>query len=251
MRIFLTSSKDEAWDIASARIIDTAFEGMKLGVATGSTPLGLYARLRQAHAEGRFSLAGSSAWALDEYVGLAEDHPEGYRNVLRAELVGPDKTGLAEEDLHTPDGSATDLEAAATAYEEAIGSVDMQILGIGGDGHIGFNMPSGSLASTTHVGTLTQETREANARFFSGDVSSVPEKCLTQGLATIMRAKEIILLAFGREKARAVAELIEGPVSAFWPATVLQHHPRVTILADELAASELTMIDYYRAKNDW
>ena len=251
MRIFLTPTKDEAWDIAAHRIITTATEGMKLGVATGSTPLGLYARLRQARAEGRFSLAGSTAWALDEYVGLPADHPEGYRNVLRAELVGDDKTGLAEEDLHTPDGAATDLEAAAAAYEAAIGSVDLQILGLGGDGHIGFNMPSGSLASTTHVGTLTPETRAANARFFGDDPDSVPERCLTQGLATIMRAGEILLLAFGEAKAAAVAQLVEGPVSARWPATILQHHPRVTVLADEAAGSRLEMIDFYRAKKDW
>lgn len=249
MRVIITPTETEASTLAARHIIDHATPGMKLGVATGSTPLGLYANLRTAHETGAFSLADSTAWALDEYVGIDENHPERYRNVLRDQLVGDDKTGLTDDNLHTPNPYGDDLDAAAAEYEAALSEgVDIQILGLGSDGHIGFNEPAGSLASPTHVETLTHETREANSRFFDNDIDKVPTHCITQGLATIMRASDIVLLAFGRGKARAVAQLIEGPVSAMWPATILQHHPSVMIIVDEEAASELTMIDYYRSR---
>ena len=148
--------------------------------------------------------------------------------------------------------------AACAAYERAIadaGGVDLQILGIGTDGHVAFNEPGSSLASRTRIKTLTRQTREDNARFFGGDVAQVPTHCLTQGLATIMSARHLVLLATGRGKAEAVHQLAEGPVSAMWPATVLQHHPHVTVLVDDAAASRLQLADYYRetfaAKPGW
>jgi len=137
--------------------------------------------------------------------------------------------------VHGPDGVASDIPAACAAYEEAItgaGAVDLQILGIGTDGHVGFNEPGSSLASRTRIKTLTEQTRGHNTRFFAGDINAVPRHCLTQGLATIMAARHIVLIATGRAKADAVHQLVEGPVSAMWPATILQHHPHVTVLIE-------------------
>ncbi len=222
-----------------------------LGVATGSTPEPLYAHLRQAHSEGRFSLENSHAFALDEYVGIAEDHPERYRNVLRRELVGSEKTGLTDELLHTPDGSAADPYEAAANYDSLIkevGGVDVQILGIGADGHIGFNEPGGSLVSRTHVEALAAQTINDNARFFDNDTAKVPSRCITQGLGTIMEARTLVLLAFGANKARAIAELVEGPMSAYWPATIMQMHPNVVIVTDEAAASNLKLTELYNER---
>ncbi|HKV20764.1 MAG TPA: glucosamine-6-phosphate deaminase, partial [Mycobacterium sp.] len=147
---------------------------------------------------------------------------------------------------------------ACAAYENAIkaaGGVDLQILGIGTDGHIAFNEPGSSLASRTRIKTLTRQTRVDNARFFDDDLDAVPTHCLTQGLGTIMEARHIILVATGRSKAEAVHHLVEGPVSAMWPATILQHHPHVTVLLDDAAARRLQLVDYYRetwrSKPDW
>jgi glucosamine-6-phosphate deaminase len=148
-----------------------------------------------------------------------------------------------------PDGLAEDLPAACAAYEQAIadaGGVDLQILGIGTDGHIAFNEPGLSLASRTRIKTLTKQTREDNARFFGGSVDDVPRHCLTQGLATIMSARHLVLLASGRAKAEAVHQLVEGPISAMWPATIMQLHPHATVLVDDAAASRLQLADYYR-----
>ncbi|HET7664766.1 MAG TPA: 6-phosphogluconolactonase, partial [Mycobacterium sp.] len=141
-----------------------------------------------------------------------------------------------------------------TAIREA-GGVDLQILGIGTDGHIAFNEPGSSLASHTRIKTLTRQTRIDNARFFDDDIDAVPTHCLTQGLATIMAARHVILVAIGSGKAEAVHHLVEGPVSAMWPATVLQHHPHTTALLDDAAAHRLQLAGYYRetyrAKPDW
>ena len=218
-----------------------------LGVATGSSPLAVYDELARRHREQGLSFARAQAFMLDEYVGLAADHPERYRNVIEVELVS--RVDLAPGAVHGPDGLADDLPAACAAYEAAIvdaGGVDLQLLGIGSDGHIAFNEPGSSLASRTRIKTLTRQTREDNARFFDGDLAAVPEHCLTQGLGTIMEARHVVLLATGRAKAEAVHHLAEGAVSAMWPATVLQHHPHVTVLVDDAAASRLQLAEHYR-----
>lgn len=227
-----------------------------LGLATGSSPLAVYDELARRHAEEGLSFAHARAFMLDEYVGLPADHPERYRNVIEKEIAS--RVDFAEGAVQGPDGLATDVPAACAAYEQAIadaGGVDLQILGIGTDGHVAFNEPGSSLASRTRIKTLTRQTREDNARFFGGDVDQVPTHCLTQGLATIMAARHLVLLATGRGKAEAVHQLAEGPVSAMWPATVLQHHPHVTVLVDDAAASRLQLADYYRetyaAKPGW
>ncbi|ROS77004.1 glucosamine-6-phosphate deaminase [Cellulomonas sp. PhB143] len=221
--------------------------GTVLGVATGSSPLKVYDELARRHAEEGLSFARARAFMLDEYVGLAADHPQRYRNVVEAELAS--RVDLAPGALCGPDGLADDLPAACAAYEEAIadaGGVDVQILGIGTDGHIAFNEPGSSLASRTRIKTLTAQTRQDNARFFDDDLEQVPRHCLTQGLATIMSARHLLLLATGRGKAEAVHQLVEGPVTAMWPATIVQMHPHATVLVDDAAAGRLQLADYYR-----
>ncbi|CAL8979758.1 Glucosamine-6-phosphate deaminase [Cellulomonas sp. T2.31MG-18] len=218
-----------------------------LGLATGSSPLAVYDELARRHAEEGLSFAHARGFLLDEYVGLPAGHPEGYGAVIERELVS--RVDLDPVAVRGPDGSADDVPAACAAYERAIveaGGVDLQLLGIGTDGHVGFNEPGSSLASRTRIKTLARQTRLDNARFFGGDVGAVPTHCLTQGLATIMAARHLVLLATGRGKAEAVHQLVEGAVSALWPGTVLQLHPRVTVLVDDAAASRLQLADYYR-----
>ncbi|MFH5821329.1 glucosamine-6-phosphate deaminase [Georgenia sp. AZ-5] len=227
-----------------------------LGLATGSSPLAVYDELVRRHQAGRISFARARAFMLDEYVGLPADHPERYRNVIDRDFAA--RVDFAPGAVRGPDGSAADLRAACADYEAAIaaaGGVDLQILGIGTDGHIAFNEPGSSLASRTRIKTLTAQTRRDNARFFGGDPGAVPRHCLTQGLATIMSARHLVLLAAGTSKAEAVHHLVEGAVSAMWPATIMQHHPHATVLLDDAAASRLQLAGYFRqvyeAKPDW
>jgi glucosamine-6-phosphate deaminase len=219
-----------------------------LGLATGSSPLPIYDEVVRIHEQEGLSFARAIAFTLDEYVGLPPEHPQRYLNVISREIA--DRVGFAPGAVHGPDGLAADIPAACAVYEDAItaaGGVDLQILGIGTDGHVGFNEPGSSLASRTRIKTLTEQTRADNARFFDGDINAVPQHCLTQGLATIMAARHIVLIATGRAKADAVHQLVEGPVSAMWPATILQMHPHVTVLIDNAAASRLQLGDYFRS----
>lgn len=227
-----------------------------LGVATGSTPLGIYDELARRVAAGDLSLSGVSAFMLDEYVGLPVDHPQRYRNVIERDFVS--KVDIEPANVHGPDGLAGDLPAALTAYEREIagaGGIDLQILGLGSDGHIAFNEPGSSLGSRTRIKTLTQETREDNARFFDGDVDQVPLHCLTQGLGTIMDCRHALMLATGSGKAEAVQQTIEGPITATCPGSVLQWHPHATVIVDQAAASGLQRRSYYeqtyRNKPSW
>jgi len=227
-----------------------------LGLATGSSPLAIYDALARRWQGGLISFGQARGFTLDEYVGLPADHPQRYRNVIDEVFVS--RVDFAPGAVQGPDGLANDIPAACAEYEAAIrdaGGVDLQILGIGTDGHIAFNEPGSSLGSRTRIKTLTRQTRMDNARFFGGDVDAVPTHCLTQGLATILEARHLILVATGRQKAEAVHQLVEGPVSALWPATILQLHPHVTVLLDEAAARRLQRVDYYRetyrSKPDW
>jgi len=227
-----------------------------LGLATGSSPLSIYDELAARCAAGRISFAKARGFTLDEYVGLPPDHPERYRNVIDTVFVS--RVDFAPGAVAGPDGLAADIPAACAAYEDAIraaGGIDLQILGIGTDGHIGFNEPGSSLASRTRIKTLTRQTRMDNARFFGDDIDAVPTHCLTQGLGTIMDARHVVLVATGRSKAEAVHQLAEGGVSALWPASVLQHHPHATVFVDDAAAHRLQLADYYRethrSKPDW
>ena len=215
-----------------------------LGLATGSTPVPVYEAL-PARLAG-VDVSRVRAFALDEYVGLEPAHPESYRSVLAREVVEP--LGLDPARVEVPNGALEGIEHAGDDYERAIadaGGVDLQILGIGTDGHIGFNEPGSSFASLTRVKTLTRQTREDNARFFDS-VDDVPRHCITQGLGTILRARHLVLLAFGTGKAQAVAGAVEGPVTASLPASAIQLHPHATVVLDEAAASDLRFGEYYR-----
>jgi glucosamine-6-phosphate deaminase len=227
-----------------------------LGLATGSTPLGVYKELIRRHHEEGLSFAKAQAFNLDEYVGLPAGHPELYRTFIEREFTG--QVDFTPGAVHGPDGLADDLLKAAAEYDQAIrdaGGIDIQILGIGADGHLAFNMPGSSLVSRTRLKTLTSKTRQDNARFFDGDIDQVPKHCLTQGLGTIMECRHAIMLGFGKGKAQAVAECVEGGVSAHWPASILQMHPHATVVVDEDAASQLRLTNYYintyEGKPDW
>ena len=220
--------------------------GAVLGLATGSSPLSVYRDLARRYAAGKLSLAGARAFLLDEYVGLASGHPQSYRSFLARELEA--HVDFASAAVHGPDVHADDLLAACDAYEAAIvaaGGVDLQLLGIGTDGHIGFNEPGSSLASRTRIKTLTDQTRTDNARFFAS-LDEVPRHVVTQGVGTILEARHLVLLAFGAAKAVAVAAAVEGPVTAMVPGSALQLHPHVTVVIDEPAAARLRLADYYR-----
>lgn len=224
-----------------------------LGLATGSTPLPVYEALRP-RIEG-VDVRHVRGFALDEYVGIDPAHPESYRSVITREVVEP--LGLTPGLIRTPNGSRDGIEHAGADYERAIeeaGGIDLQILGIGTDGHIGFNEPGSSFASRTRVKTLTRQTREDNARFFDS-IDDVPRHCITQGIGTILRARHLVLLAFGEGKAEAVAGAVEGPLTATVPGSAIQLHEHVTVVVDEAAASRLQRASYYRYtwdnKPDW
>jgi len=243
--VVIVASKEAAGELAADRI--AALVARKphavLGLATGSTPLPVWSALRNRGLD----LSRVRGFALDEYLGLPPGHPESYRAVITREVVEP--LGLDPRLVRVPGDDGGQVETAGARYETAIrdaGGVDLQILGIGRTGHIGFNEPGSSLASRTRVKTLTDATRADNARFFAAP-DEVPRHCLTQGLGTILDARELVLLAFGAAKAEAVAGAIEGPVSASLPGSVIQLHPEVTVLLDEAAAGALRYADYYRA----
>lgn len=217
-----------------------------LGVATGSTPLPIY-RALAARVGAGLDVGRVRVCQLDEYVGLPAGHPESYRSVIAREVLEP--LGLGLERFLGPDGTRADIPAACAEYEAALagaGGVDLQILGIGTDGHIGFNEPCSSLASRTRIKTLTPQTREDNARFFALP-DEVPHHVITQGIGTILEARHLVLLATGAGKADAVAATVEGPVSALVPASALQLHPHATVVVDEAAAAQLKLADYFRA----
>ena len=218
-----------------------------LGLATGSSPIPTYQELIRMHRAGVVDFSSAVSFNLDEYCRLPESHPCSYHDFMHQQLFA--HVNFAQGNTHVPNGNAADLAAECARYDQAIakaGGIDLQLLGIGHNGHIGFNEPTCSLASRTRVESLTESTRAANARFFDGDMAAVPTRCITQGIATIMTARHLVLLAFGPAKADAVAQLVEGPVSARWPATILQHHPHATVIVDEAAAAKLELADYYR-----
>jgi len=242
--VVIVGSAEEAGQIAAdiiAALIATTADAV-LGFATGSTPLSTYAALGARDLD----LAAVRGFALDEYVGLPAGHPESYRAVIDREVVEP--LGLLPANVRVPGDDDLPLQGAGERYEadiHAAGGVDLQLLGIGRTGHIGFNEPGSSLASLTRVKTLTESTRVDNARFFDS-IEQVPTHCVTQGLGTILRARHLVLLAFGESKAAAIASALEGPVSASTPGSVVQLHPRVTVIVDEAAGSQLVNADYYR-----
>jgi glucosamine-6-phosphate deaminase len=243
--VVIVGSPEEAGELAADRIAALVARrpDAVLGLATGSTPLPVWAALRRRGLD----LSRVRGFALDEYLGLPSGHPESYRAVITREVVEP--LGLDPALVRVPGDDGGPVETAGERYEALLrdaGGVDLQLLGIGRTGHIGFNEPGSSLASRTRIKTLTEATRADNARFFP-TLDDVPRHCLTQGLGTISDARELVLLAFGAAKAEAVAGAVEGPVSASLPGSVIQLHPEVTVLVDEAAASTLRYAEYYRA----
>ncbi|TFD82505.1 glucosamine-6-phosphate deaminase [Cryobacterium fucosi] len=220
-----------------------------LGLATGSTPSPIYRALARSFMERPIDVSRVRGFALDEYVGMPAEHPQSYRAVITREVVEP--LGLTPGNIHVPNGDLSTIQTAGLDYEHAIveaGGVDVQILGIGRTGHLGFNEPGSSFASTTRVKTLTEATRADNARFFDSP-ADVPVQCITQGLGTILRARHLILLALGQTKADAIAAAVEGPITASQPGSAIQFHAHVTVIVDEAAASKLTNLHYY--KHSW
>lgn len=226
-----------------------------LGLATGSTPIGVYALLAGMHARGELDFSRVRTFNLDEYLGLAPDHPCAYRHFMQEHLFN--HVNIPTENVHFPDGLATDVPTHCADYEaqiQRVGGIDLQLLGIGRDGHIGFNEPSSSLSSRTRIKTITPQTVADNARFFRS-VDEVPRHVITMGVGTIMDARQCLLLATGTSKATAVARMAEGPVTADCPASILQMHPCCRLVVDESAAAQLKRGDYYRwvydNKPDW
>lgn len=227
-----------------------------LGLATGSTPLMLYKELIRMHKEDGVDFSNVTTFNLDEYVGLEKDHEQSYHTFMWENLFS--QINIRPDRVHIPDGMAEDIPHSCAVYEAAIvagGGIDLQVLGIGSDGHVGFNEPTSSFGSRTRIKTLTQQTVQDNARFFAGDESKVPRHCITMGIGTIMDAKMNLMLAFGESKAETIAATVEGPVTSMVPASILQHHPVTKIFTDDASASQLKLSDYYRwvynGKPEW
>ena len=248
MEVIICANAEEVAEVAAQRIVTALGRRPDpvLGVATGSSPLKIYANLAARVESGELDMSQVRAFALDEYVGIPTDAPQSYAETIRTTVTVPCRMDPAL--VHVPDGLSADLLASCQAYEDQIaaaGGIDVQILGIGTNGHIGFNEPTSSFASRTRTKTLAAGTREDNKRFF-GPGERVPEHCVTQGLGTIMDAASLLLVATGEAKAAAIAAAVEGPVTSMCPASVLQFHRFATVVIDEAAAAQLTLKDYYR-----
>ena len=211
-----------------------------LGLPTGRTPLGLYRELRERSGGDSIDWSQVRTFNLDEFAGLDPSHPNSYRAFMQAELF--DHVSIDPANIGFLNGAAPDLKDECRRYEAAIdsaGGIDLQILGIGANAHIGFNEPADGLCAHTHVAELEQASREANAQRFGGDWRRVPQRALSMGMATILNAREIVLMATGGEKADAVHGMIEGLITTRLPASILQVHPRVTVMLDRGAARRL------------
>ena len=234
----------------SAEIIRDALlkkPNLVLGLATGSTPIGLYEALVRMHKTEGLDFSSVTTFNLDEYVGIPPNHPYSYHTFMETHFFSA--VNISTENCHIPQSTAEAHEEFCENYEEAIvnaGGIDIQVLGIGTDGHIGFNEPSSSLGSRTRIKTLTQSTLEANAPHFGGTIDAVPKMAITMGVGTIMEAKRCLLMASGESKAEAIAHTVEGAITAEVPASALQMHPHTVVIIDEAAASNLKRADYYK-----
>ena len=249
MRVIVVKGKQEMGE----RAADLVVAAMKrhhnpvLGLATGSTPLSLYEALIRRHKEQELDFSTAISFNLDEYVGLSPEHDQSYRYFMNVNLF--DHININKKNTHVPSGHTTDFEALEAICEEYerrindVGGIDVQVLGIGANGHIGFNEPGSSLGSLTRIKTLTRQTREDNARFFSS-MDEVPKYAVTMGIGTILNARRVVLLANGENKAACVAAALEGPVTASCPASALQLHRYATYVIDEAAASQLKLEGY-------
>lgn len=217
-----------------------------LGLATGSSPIELYKNLIAANKAGEISFSQATTFNLDEYLGLSGDHPQSYRYFMNEQLFN--HVDINKANTHVPDGSSKDPASACTEFETRMkdaGGVDVQLLGIGRNGHIGFNEPTSSLASRTRVKTLTKETIDDNARFFAADEFQ-PNLSITMGIGTILESRQVVLIATGASKAQAIKDTVEGALSAACPASILQMHPKAVIVLDQAAASLLQFSEFYQ-----
>ena len=245
MDILIRSTPAEVAAAAADILAGYANKSATLGLATGSTPVATYKELIARHERGEVSFAGSRAFLLDEYLGLNPEHEQSYYATIRRDFTS--HVDFDDSLVKSPEGNAADPVAASAAYDQAIrnaGGVDIQLLGIGANGHIGFNEPSSSLTSRTRVVALHPQTVKDNSRFFD-TVEEVPRHALTQGLGTIAEARHLLLIATGSNKANAVHAMVEGPLSARCPGSVLQLHQHATVIVDEAAAARLEDREYY------
>ncbi len=248
MEIIIFDNKSQACQLGAqivARQIQQKADSV-LGLATGSTPLALYREMIELYTLKQLDFSRTTSFNLDEYVGLPPSHSSSYNSYMWKNLFS--QINIRPHRIHIPDGMAPDIAEHCRQYEGAIkaaGGIDLQILGIGADGHIGFNEPSSSLASRTRIKTLTGETRRDNAPNFSSP-DDVPHHVITMGVGTIMESRTCLLLAFGAGKARAVRDMVEGPITSSVPASALQMHPHTIVILDEEAAAELSRKSYYR-----
>lgn len=240
MKIILTDNYESLSDEAAKIMISLvkANPDATLGLATGTTPLGLYKRLIQDHNECGTSYKRIKAVNLDEYMGLPKTHEQSYAYFMRKNLF--DSLDIDLANTHIENGTAADEQAECAAYDAVLDKLprDIQLLGLGSNGHIAFNEPNTDFSSTTHVVTLAESTVKDNARLFS-DISEVPRKAFTMGLKSIMQAKRILILASGANKADAVNKMVNGEVTEAVPASILQRHPDCTLIADRAAAALL------------
>jgi glucosamine-6-phosphate deaminase len=252
LRVVILKSPDDVAEFAANVVTDLVNSKAQfnkpcvLGLATGGTPMGLYRQLVARYAQGEISFRGVTTFNLDEYVGVPPEHVQSYHYYMQDALFK--HVDFSSNANHIPEAWNCDLTESAQGYERAIkenGGIDLQILGIGTDGHIGFNEVGSSLGSRTRLKTLTRQTRLDNARFFSSG-EEVPRMALTMGIATILESQAILLMATGKSKASAIAGCVEGPVSSNNPSSALQLHPNATIVLDEESASLLKHHEYYR-----
>ena len=231
-------------DAIRAKAARTA-EPFVLGLATGSTPIETYAELIRMYKAGELSFRNVVTFNMDEYVGLPVEHPESYHSFMDKYLFN--HIDIPRENIHLLDGNAPDLKAECEAYEAAIvaaGGIDLFLGGVGEDGHLAFNEPFSSLKSRTRVMDLTYDTLLVNSRFFEGDINKVPKQAMSVGVATVLSAAEVLILAIGHKKARAIAQAVEGPLTHVVTLSALQDHPCGTIVVDDLAAGELKVNTY-------
>lgn len=245
MKIEIVKNKDEVSQLTTDFIEQLIKENPKavLGLATGSTPIGTYQELIRRYEAGLIDFSQVVTFNLDEYYGLNSDHPQSYHSFMREQLFN--HINVKDENIHIPTGTPEDVVQYCHMYEqkiEDVGGIDLQILGIGRNGHIGFNEPSTELQADTHLVRLTPETIEANSRFFERE-EDVPQFAITMGIQTILKAKKVLLLATGKEKAEIVQRLFDSGITTDIPASLLKLHPQVTILVDQEAGSLVPIAD--------
>lgn len=248
----------ESASIVAARLVSHLLRekpNAVIGLVAGQSPLKLYAELVRKYRDGHIDFSRVTVFTMDDFVGIPPDHPASHTSFIRRHFL--DHVNVRPENIHVPNGMAQDIPEHCREYEEAIrraGGIDLQILGIGTEGHIGFNEPTSSLGSRMRTKTITPRSRRDFAPQFGGE-NRVPKYILTMGLGTIMEARQCMLLAFGKAKASAIARTIEGPVTAMMPASILQMHPVVKVFLDQQAASLLQNTSYYQwvydGKPEW